>query len=149
MRFGFILSSRGVRSTHFAIQNRIRQTKGFFDQPFLGVNGGHLRNRIGLIQRKVTSREPGRQHRKIGKPSRHRNQLTCRKTTQPQSGRHPIHKTPNTIAHPRLANIGSLNQDTKFGGRSSMQSAELIETPVDLIRSGNRPIHNVEHTFDL
>jgi hypothetical protein len=47
-----------------------------------------------------------------------------------------------------LRHVGSLDQDTKFGGGSSMKSAELIETPVDLIWCGLKPIHTLEHTFD-
>jgi hypothetical protein len=42
-----------------------------------------------------------------------------------------------------------VNQGTEFGGGSSVQSAELVETPVDLIWCGLKPIHSVEHTFDL
>ena len=73
-----------------------------------------------MVQRKVTGSKPFRQHGKIAKTFRYPHQLTSGVRTDPQPDTNPIRQRPGTIGHPGLGDVGSLNQDTKFGGRSSM-----------------------------
>jgi hypothetical protein len=144
-----IPTSRRIRPPGPTIQLSIRQAQRFLDQPGLSVGSSHPRDRIDLIKTEITSREPFRQHRKIGQPASNTNQTRSRLRTNPQPDTNPLRQRARPVTHPHLTSIHSLNQMAELSLASRRQPAEMIETPVDLIHRGTRPIHKTRSTNQL